>query len=274
MSSSAFALALTAAFLHALWNLLLAGASDSECATAVALFAAVVFVAPLAAITGDVQTEALPYIAGSSGLELLYFALLGAAYRRAEMSVVYPLSRGLAPVLVLVIAVAALGGRLSAFQVAAVVLVGLGVMLVRDVRRLGDARDLTFSLAIAVTIAGYTLIDKQGLRYADPIAYFELVLIVPAVVYLGAIAYVRGMPALRAAIEARTAVAALGMFGAYLLVLAALEQAPAAPVAAIRESSVVIATALAAAFLGEAVGPKRLIGSALVAGGVAVLALV
>ena len=63
------------------------------------------------------------------------------------------------------------------------------------------------------------------------------------------------------------------MFGAYCLVLAALRLAPPGPVAAVRESSVVIATALAAALLGEEVSRVRLLGAVLVAGGVALLAL-
>ena len=84
MPVSAFLLALGAAFVHALWNLLLARARDPEAAGAVALLTAVVVFSPVLAFTWELETEAWPYIAASSALELAYFALLGAAYRRAE----------------------------------------------------------------------------------------------------------------------------------------------------------------------------------------------
>src|SRR5215210_1933368 len=102
MPLSALSLALAAAFLHALWNLLLARARDTQAATAVALLVAVAAFAPAAAQTWRVEPSVWPYLVASSCLELAYFALLAFAYGRAEMSLVYPLARGSAPVLVLV----------------------------------------------------------------------------------------------------------------------------------------------------------------------------
>lgn len=272
MPVSALALALGAAVLHALWNLGLASARDTEAATAVALVVAVVLFAPVAALAADVRSEAVPYIAGSAALELVYFSLLATAYRRAELSVVYPLSRGLAPVLVLAVGVVALSASLSAGQVAGVVLVSAGVMLVRDLRRLGDPGDLAFSVAIAAAIAGYTLVDNEGLHYANPIAYLELVLAVPAFAYFAVIARSRGAAGMRAVAGPRTVGIAIGMFGAYALTLAALELASTASVAAVRESSIVIATALAGVALKETVSRRRLAGAALVVAGIALLA--
>ena len=101
MPLSALVLALTAAFVHALWNLLLARARDVVAATAVALVVSVAVFAPVTAVVWEAESSVWPYLVASSCLQLLYFALLGAAYTRAELSVVYPLARGLAPVLVL-----------------------------------------------------------------------------------------------------------------------------------------------------------------------------
>ena len=182
MPLTAVLLALSAACLHALWNLQLAGARDPEAAAAVALACAVVLLAPVAAVIGNVSSRAVPYLIPSSALELLYFGLLAAAYRRAELSVVYPISRGCAPVLVLAAGVLFVGVSFSWLQAGGVIFVALGVLLVRDLRELGDPRDLGFALTIAGTIAGYTLIDKQGVRHADPVTYLELVLIAPAAV--------------------------------------------------------------------------------------------
>ncbi len=271
MPLSAFLLALAAAFVHALWNLLLARARDPEAAGAVALVTAVVVFSPLLAFTWELEAEAWPYIAASSALELAYFALLGAAYRRAELSVVYPLARGVAPVLVLVVGVLALGASTTVVQALGVCLVGLGVLLVRGLRRPAGSTGVLFGLAIACSIAAYTLVDDEGIRYANAVTYLELTLIVPAVGYALGVAWVKGGAALKAELAPASVVAGLGMWVAYGLVLAALARAEAAPVAAVRETSVVIATIGAGLFLGEPVPRSRLAGAVLVAVGVALL---
>jgi drug/metabolite transporter (DMT)-like permease len=274
MPASALALALAAAFVHALWNLLLARARNPEAATAVALVVAIVVFAPFAAAAWEVDSRVWPFLVGTAAFELLYFALLAAAYRRAHLSVVYPLARGTAPVLVLVVGVVALGAETSWGQVGGVVLVAAGVLLVRGARlRGGGGRDVLFWLPIAGCIAAYTLIDKHGIRYSTPLVYLELSMIVPALAYAAAVAVAQGRESLRAEANVSSAAAGLATFGAYALVLAALERASAASVAAVRETSVVIATALAAVVLKEPVGPSRFAGAVLVAGGVALISL-
>jgi drug/metabolite transporter (DMT)-like permease len=269
--ASAFFLALAAAFVHAGWNLLIARARDPEAATAIALVTAVVVFAPVVALRWDLDSRAWPYIAASSLLELVYFALLGAAYRRAELSVVYPLARGVAPLLVLGVGVLALGAATTASQTLGVCLVGLGVLLVRGLRRPGEASGVLFGLAIAGCIAAYTLVDNGGITYANALTYLELTLVVPAFAYATGIAVVKGGDALRAELNVSAVVAGICTFVAYGLVLAALARAEAAPVAAVRETSVVIATVGAALLLHERVGPSRLAGAVLVAAGVALL---
>lgn len=272
MPLSAFLLALGAAFVHALWNLLLARTRDPEAATAVALLVAQIAFAPVAVAVWDVDAAVWPYLVASGAFELVYFALLAAAYRRAELSVVYPLARGIAPVLVLLVGVVVLSHATSAGQVVGVCLVGAGVLLVRGFRRPADERGVAFGLAIAGCIAAYTLIDKDGIRYANPIVYLELSMLLPALAYAGGIARLKGGAALREELHPGTVVAGIATFTAYALVLAALERASAASVAAVRETSVVIATALAGVVLKERVTRARLAGSALVVGGVALLA--
>jgi drug/metabolite transporter (DMT)-like permease len=272
--ASALAFALAAAWVHALWNILLARARDPEAAAAVALVTAVLVFAPVTALTWDVRPGVWPFLLASGALQLLYFTLLAAAYRRVALSVVYPLSRGTAPVLVLVVGIVALGKSSSWGQAAGVVLVGVGVLLVRGVGGGADVgRGVAFGLGIACCIAAYTLVDKHGITHAAPISYLELTMLLPALVYAGAVAKLKGRDSLRREVSAATVAAGLATFGAYALVLAALERASAASVAAVRETSVVIATLLAGLVLRERVGPGRLAGAALVAGGVALLSL-
>ena len=255
MPLDALALALAAAFLHAFWNLLIARAKDPEAATAVALLVALVAYAPIAALTWRIEPAAIPYIVVTSFLQLGYVILLAAAYVRAELSVVYPIARGTAPVLVLVVGVAALGLGTSPQQAAGVCLVGLGVLLVRGLRRSAEPAGVLFGLAIACFIAAYTLVDKYGIRYAAPFVYLELSMLLSGLGYSAAIVRLRGPAALRAEWGWATVAAGLATFGAYGFVLAALQRASAASVAAVRETSIVIAAAFAAARAQGAGGP-------------------
>jgi uncharacterized membrane protein len=145
--------------------------------------------------------------------------------------------------------------------------------LILRLNRLAGAYGIVFGLAIAGVIASYTLVDKRGLDYANPIAYLEVSMIAPAILYATWVARMRGgAAALRSELNRSSVVAGIATFTAYALVLAALQLASAASVAAVRETSVVIATLLAAVVLKEHVTPVRLTGAVLVACGVALLA--
>jgi uncharacterized membrane protein len=273
MPISALLLALGAAAVHATWNLLVSGEPDTHSASAVALAFGTILCAPVAALTWRVDAAAVPYIAASSALELAYLALLATGYSIAAMSFVYPIARGSAPVLVLVAGAIALGATVSLPAAAGVVVVAVGIVLVRGVSASGRPRDLALALSVGACIAAYTLVDKHGIVHAGSISYLELVLGVPAVIYVLAVWRVRGRSALRAAVNRTTLVAGVGMFGAYALALAALRLAPAASVSAVRESSVVMATAVLAITGRERIGSERLIGAVAVVAGIALISL-
>jgi drug/metabolite transporter (DMT)-like permease len=273
MPATALAFALGAAFLHAFWNLLLARTRDIEAATAVALLVALAAFAPVTVLVWRLDHRVWPFIAVTSLLQVVYFLLLTSAYNRAEMSFVYPIARGAAPVVVLLAGVVLLGNGVSAVQTLGVSVVALGVLLVRGIGGSGSGRDLALAVALASCIASYTLLDKHGIRYAAPIVYLELSSIPPCLCLLGVALARSGRTALRAAMRPVNAAAGMATFGAYALVLAALARAPAPSVAAVRETSVVIAVALAAPLLGERVGWARLAGAALVVVGVALLGI-
>jgi drug/metabolite transporter (DMT)-like permease len=271
MPLDAFGLALAAAVLHALWNVLLARTRDPQAATAVAFCVAVVVWAPVAAARWRVETGAWPYIGGSAAFELVYVLLLGSAYRRARLSVFYPIGRGLAPVLVLSVAVLALGAATSWLQGAGVCAVGAGVLLVRG--RRPDGAGTASGVAIAASIAGYTLIDNSGVTRADPLTYLVLVMAAPAVLSAAAVAARSGPATLRAGFRAETVLIAPLTLAPYALVLYALRLAPAAPVAAVRETSVLVAVALAAVLLRERVSLWHALDAAAVVAGVALVAV-
>src|SRR5580698_10230902 len=248
MPTAALVLALLSAVSSAVWNLLVKQSRDTEAVTAVALAIGVILFSPALAF-GHIPLAAWPYLVASAVLEFIYFTLLAAAYR-----------------------LAALHDRASAGELAGVLLVAVGATAVRGIRLAGGFADTGMALLIAVCIAGYTLVDKHGVTLASPAAYLEVVMALLVLPYLAFVARSRGLQPLRSELRPRTAVIGIGIIGGYALVLYGLRLAAAAPVAAVRESSVVIGTALAAIVLRERVGPARFCGACLVAAGVTVLA--
>jgi drug/metabolite transporter (DMT)-like permease len=280
VSTAALAFVLVSAALHAAWNALVADARDTYATTAVALVAGVVVLTPFAVARWDLDAAALPWAAASAALELAYFAALARAYAGAELTTVYPVARGAAPVIALIVSVAFLSAPVGALQAVGVVGVGVGVLLVRGWgagRRDAAGRDagsaVPLALGIAACIAGYTLVDDRGVRHASPVPYFALVLAATAAVYVAALAWRRRGPRLRAALGWRSVAAGVGMVVAYVLVLLALERAEAAPVAALRETGVVMATAAAAIAGRRRVPLSRVVGAGVVVAGVAAIAL-
>jgi drug/metabolite transporter (DMT)-like permease len=276
LSGGALTLAAAAACVHAGWNLLLAGAPDPRAAAALALPVGVLLLAPFAIALWDVGSAAIPYMAASAVLETAYFFLLTAGYGRADLGAVYPLVRGSAPVLVLGVSVAFLGAHLSAWAAVGVLLVAAGVVAIRGVRREAEGRAVVLALLCGATVAGYTLVDNEGVTHAGPVPYLTVVLAPVAVFSLLVARRSRGWPALAAyarSSRANVLAAGAGMVGAYVLTLAALKLAPAAPVAAVRETSVLIAV-IAAALLGrERLDRVRLAAAVAVTAGTAAIAL-
>lgn len=268
MPVSALLLALAAAFSHAGWNVLVARDPDPLASAAASLLVSELALAPLALAHWRLDAGAWPFVVASGALELVYFVLLTTGYARGELSVVYPLARGVAPVLVLVAGALVLDQATGANDVAGVLLVALGVLLVRGLHAPARTASVVFGLLTAVAIAGYTLVDDRGIERAGAATYLWLILL-PASVLLPLA--LRGRT--RLALSWRTPVVGIGGIVTYWLVLLALDRADAAPVSAVRETSVVVGVALAAVFLRERVTAARVGGAVLVAAGVAALSL-
>src|SRR5215213_1346057 len=269
MPASALLLALGSAVLHAAWNLLLARARDVQAAAASTFVVSVVIALPFAVVWWRADASVWPYALASTLLEIVYVVALALAYRGGEVSFVYPLTRGLAPVLALVLGALVLGDAVSATAAVGVLLVAFGVVLVRGVAARGDARALLLVATIATTIAAYTLVDREGIQHAGALTYFVLTLAGPCLVYPPLV----GLGAMRRELHPETVAAGLANLGSFALGLLALRHGPAAPVLAVRSSSVVIATVLAGRLLAERVSRGRLAGSILVFAGIALLAV-
>lgn len=312
MPTLAIALVLVAAVLHAGWNVLLKTSTDTL-GTAVRLqaFGTAILVpigiwAWLARGMPAVPIEAIWLAAGSGALEAVYFVCLASAYRRGDLSLVYPLARGSAPLLAVLVGIGLLGERLVPLALAGVASLLIGILLVsrpwRALRAAGAEHRgaIGFALATGASIAAYSAVDRVGVRLTEPWLYGSILAVVATTTLaitvvvgrrMGVLApapvpppgpllgdgATAGAPRRLHAGLARDAVAGVLSLGAYLLVLFAYAIAPLAAVAPLRESGIVLAAAWGAIRLGEAAGRRetatRIAAAGLVVSGAVLLAL-
>ena len=288
MPPAALALVFTAAVLHAAWNLLAKRGQGNPVFFWLALVASSVIYLP-AFIVGVILEPIPPagwgWIAATGALHAAYFWSLANAYARADLSVTYPLARGIGPALVLVASVWIVGESVSPIGVAGVLVVVAGIYLVNleslRPRTLLDAPRMLlrpggrYAALTGVLIASYTMVDKQGVAVVNPLTYVYLTWVIAAAMLAPPVLARYGRrPWRRVQVSARdvTLVAILWV-AAYLLVLIALTLAPAPYVSAAREVSILIGAALGMTLLHEPRHAPRFIGAGAIAAGAALVAL-
>lgn len=289
MPFDVFLVVLAAAFLHAGWNTLLklrnrpatsAPALDPLLSTLLLGMAASLIALIALPVTGLPAPASWPYALASAIIHIAYYLLVGAAYRAADLSAVYPITRGAAPMGSALLAFALLGERLSLQSWAGVACISLGVAgLATMALRRGGLTWTGFGFAIgnAGIVMLYTLVDGQGARLsANPAGYAMLLEVLCGPMLLPCLLLVlRGngpLPAaaLAALSEGRWWKALLGAsmsIAAYAAALWAMTRAPIGAVAAMREVSVLIGVLLGALVLRETVGPPRWIAAAVIVAG-------
>lgn len=220
--------------------------------------------------------ESWPFIAASVTIHLAYYYLLVAAYRVGDLSLVYPLMRGVAPLLTAVLGVALLGEVPSAFGWAGMLAISGGVFLLAY-RALGHAPSraaIGFALTNAAVIAAYTLVDGTGARRAGDawgyIVWLFVLDMLPFSLFMLATRRAQFVAFLRANALRGLAGGALSA-GAYAISVWAMTRAPVALVASLRETSVLFATLLGARLLRERLTARRWAGVAAVVAGVIAL---
>jgi len=271
-------LILLAAIFHATWNALLkASENPLSLATRAVSWGTVVSLPPVAVAWVVAGRPGLP-LAGwllalaSAFLELLYFITLSTAYRRGELSVVYPIARGTAPLLAVLVGLTLLGERLHVAAVFGIACLVVGIWVVRRPSNAGSA--LGPALLTGVLIAAYTSLDRVGVRLGPPWLYGWLLWFFGAI-FLVAFSTIRRIPGSRLTDEpAISLVVAVLMTAAYFMILFALSVAPLAIIAPLRESAIVLVTAWGIWRLGERRGAWiRVAGALTIVAGIALLTL-
>jgi drug/metabolite transporter (DMT)-like permease len=274
MDPAALGLTLGSAVLHASWNLVVKSSNDRLVAAwAQVSFGALVF-APFLIASG-IPWEAWPSLVASTLVHLVYGLTLVAAYSRGDLSVVYPVARGSAPVLVTIGAVVFLADWPGVIGATAIFLVVAGVLLT-GLR--GRGHGLPWALAVGALIATYTVIDGAAVRDLDgSFSYAVTLTIFNACAYIPVLVAVRGPRRMFGALRTewwRHVLGGTASVGAYALVLIAARHASLGLVAAVRETSVVWGALGGWLLLGEAGGRRRFEGAALIALGLMLLAVV
>ena len=292
MSLTAFGLIVLAGLIHAGWNIVAKKAAGDARFAFFTAFIMMLLWAPLGWWLGR---DVVPtwgraewaLVVASGVLHVFYYVILLRGYRKADLTVVYPLARGSGPLLSSLVAIVFLGERISALGVTGIAGVVLGVFLIAGGPGLWRAahdpaarhrvrKGMVYGVLTGVFIASYTVVDGYAVKWLlmSPILldyvgnFVRVLLLAPAVLRDRAEAWVLWQKQWRYAL----AVAAVSPI-AYVLVLYAMQQAPLSHVAPAREVSMLFAALIGGQLLGEGERGLRILGAVCIAGGVAALGL-
>ena len=279
MSAHAVYIVLFAALLNASWNAIVKSGGDKLLTTVMITTAAACVAALALPFLPQPAPASWPFIGFTVLLQTLYYTLLVAAYRHGDMSHVYPIMRGAAPLMVAALSATLIGEAVSGARWLGIGLICggvLGLALHRPGHSMTQRTATAFALGNACVIASYTLLDGLGVRRSGaPAAYalwifllngteqLLLILIWRRRAFAG---YVRGRWLQAVAGGASTV-------GSYGLTLWAMTVAPVALVAALRETSILFATVISALMLKERVTLQRLACIVLIIAGALALRL-
>lgn len=257
MSATVFIAVIGAALLHAAWNALVKSGLDKK----VSMGAVVLGHFPIALMAlpfvPTPAVECLPYLAGGIVLHVGYQLFLMKSYETGDLTQVYPIARGSAPLMVALFSVTVLGIDLEPLQMLAILIIGCGIISLALVRRADGMHNRNAALLALTTglfIASYSLVDGLGARIAGTSLGFYSWLSIGNCIIMAVYLRRRSPGTLRAIASRGRGVFVLGggaSFLAYALVTWAFTQAPIALVTALRETSIVFALLIGVFFLKE-----------------------
>ncbi|GES49788.1 membrane protein [Rhizobium sp. NBRC 114257] len=277
MSLDVIALVLFGALLHATWNAIIKAGTDKSLDAALVSAGGAVAALPLLPFLPLPASAAWPFIGASAILQFAYFQLVAAAYRAGDIGLVYPLMRGVAPLIIVSTSSFILKETLSSGALIGTMTICAGILTLAFEARKGSRRAIVLALANAVVIATYTYVDGIGARISGNSVSYTLwmALLPPILLFAWAISQ-RGINAVAAHVRYnwwRGLIGGGGSIASYGLALWAMTKAPVAMVAALRETSILFALVISVVVLKERSSIWRYIAGAIIAGGVLVLRL-
>jgi len=264
-----FLAVLLAALLHAGWNAIIKTGLSKQTSMFLLSVGHALIGACIAPFYPMPIPEAWPWLLASGLIHMAYQLFLAYAYEQGDLSRVYPIARGAAPMLVLVISLIFLSDTLEGGEIWGILVLGAGiVVMARGVLTNNESRRLLpFALGAAMATAGYTLADGLGARVSgEPIAYVAWLMMLSAVFFTPAVIALKGTVVLRANARAWGfgMVAAAASFAAYAIAVWAMTLAPIALVGALRETSILFAVLIGWLFFGEHMDRAKGLAAALI----------
>lgn len=250
---------LLAAVLHATWNFLVKSNHDKHTGMTAVVLGHAPFAAIAIVVSPPIDLGCLPYLVVGALLHCGYQWFLLASYRIGDLSHVYPIARGVAPLIVATVSVLLLGVVLTTSELASVAVIALGIMslaLVRHSDGLRNPRAALLALATGCFIAGYSLVDGLGARQAGTaLGFYGWLSLLNALLFTPIMVRVRPqvLGYLTGSGIKLLLLSGGASFFAYALVVWAFTQAPIALVTALRETSIIFALLLGVVFLKERV---------------------
>ncbi|MCH9016388.1 MAG: EamA family transporter, partial [Chloroflexi bacterium] len=289
MTALSLVLVLLSAVAHASWNLMLKRATDPEVFAWCLLVVATVLLAPLGVALFLFNSVGLPglwFVLATIVLHVLYFNLLARGYAQGDLSLVYPVARGMGPMLVPVLAVVFLNETIEPLAIAGIAAIIGGIytiswwgnfhQVLRSPLLFLRSAGMRYAVLTGLTIAAYSIVDKEGVGHIQPLLYMYFLSFGTAVMLAPYILFHKGAAAVRTEWRANAVpitVAGLLTFTAYGLVLTAFSLSRVSYVAPAREVGIVIGVLMGVYLLKEPFGGGRLLGSGFIVGGLALVAL-
>lgn len=273
-----FLAVLGAAALHATWNAWVRGGSNPLLHTAALVIWTGIIAVPVAIVLPLPDPASWPLLGLSIAIHVIYYFTLARAYTHGALSVVYPIMRGGAPVLVSLGTWAFIGESLSPAGWFGVLLVSLGVLAIAFKAKLEKARAaIGWAVACSVTIATYSIVDGQGARLSqNPLSFTAWLFILESIVFTSLLSLVGQGKPLASYMRNRIGATAMGGLlsaAGYAIVLWAMTEAPMALVSATRETSVLFAALLGVWLLKERLTARQWAGACVIVLGLLALRL-
>lgn len=273
MTLGVFLAVLGAAFLHALWNALIKVGTSKVGGMVILSIVEVPIGLTVIALSPPINAAAIPWVLAAGCTHFAYKFFLTYAYDRGDLSRVYPIARGAAPMVVALVGAAFLADAVSGMQYAGIVTLGAGILLMaRGVFSRGEDRALLpFALGSALATATYTMIDGLGARVSGvPAAYVAWVFVADGTFFTLGMLALRGWDVIPRDGRAWRlgAFASAASYGAYAVSIWAMTFAPIAVVAALRETSILFAVLIGWLAFGEKMTGEKALASVVIVAGV------
>ena len=289
MTALALVFVLASALAHSTWNFLLKRSGDKQVFMWLILVTASIVFVPLGVVLFLLHPFGYPgwvFVLVTIALHMLYFVLLGKGYTHGDLSLVYPIARGMGPMLVPILAVVILSESIGGLAIGGIVAIIIGIYtiswwgnfakLFKDPLEIIRNSGTRYAILTGLTIASYAIIDKRGVDHVQPFLYMYFMTLGSA---LGLAPYIlgrRSIAQIRTELRANTGpilISGLLTFLAYGMVLTAFSLSRVSYVAPAREAGIAVGVLLGVVILKDPFGRGRLLGSGFIVSGLALIAL-